>query len=93
MELKYSRVQILYVFIAMSVGVFVSKFGFTSAELQDRLGQIIPVQLIPVFFTGKTPPTEGYEVQIFSREPLILYVHNFVSTDEIKHLLAIRQVD
>jgi hypothetical protein len=90
MEFKYSRIQLLYVFIAISVGVFVSIFGSNAAELQNHLGQVIPLQLIPVFSTSKAPPAEGYEVQIFSREPLILYVYNFVSTDEIKHLLAIR---
>ncbi|CAI7600466.1 unnamed protein product [Penicillium viridicatum] len=31
-----------------------------------------------------------FQVQIFSRDPLITYIHNFVSQDEIDHLLNIR---
>lgn len=31
-----------------------------------------------------------FQVQIFSRDPLIVYIDNFVSQDEIDHLLNIR---
>jgi len=34
----------------------------------------------------------GYQVQIFSRDPLIIYIRNFVRSDEIAHLLDIRYV-
>ncbi|KAL1860558.1 hypothetical protein VTK73DRAFT_7285 [Phialemonium thermophilum] len=40
-----------------------------------------------------TPSTDAehqYQVQIFSRDPLVIYVKNFVSSDEIAYLLAIR---
>ncbi|KAI0199404.1 putative prolyl 4-hydroxylase alpha subunit [Astrocystis sublimbata] len=91
MEFTSSRTQIFSVLFIICVGVFVSVLGSTEAELQHRLRQMIPVQLIPVFSPSKVPSTEGYEVQIFSREPFILYIHNFVSTDEIKHLLALSE--
>ncbi|KAK5995766.1 Prolyl 4-hydroxylase subunit alpha-1 [Cladobotryum mycophilum] len=32
----------------------------------------------------------SYDVQIFSRDPLILYIENFVTQDEIQHLLELR---
>jgi hypothetical protein len=30
------------------------------------------------------------DIQIFSQDPLVLYIHNFVSQDEISHLLDAR---
>lgn len=33
---------------------------------------------------------QKYQVQIFSRDPLIVYIRNFVSSVEIAHLLDIR---
>lgn len=42
--------------------------------------------------SNHTCPTDNYLVHVFSREPLVLYVENFLSTDERDHLLEIRFV-
>ncbi len=35
-------------------------------------------------------PSHEYSVHIFSREPLVLYIENFLAVDERSHLLEIR---
>lgn len=37
-------------------------------------------------------PADAYTVHIFSKAPLVLYVENFLSLDERKHLVDIRYV-
>lgn len=32
----------------------------------------------------------GYKTQIFSRDPLVIYIHDFVSSQEIAHLIKLR---
>jgi len=34
--------------------------------------------------------SHGYEAQIFSRDPLVIYLKDFLSTEEVNHLLRIR---
>lgn len=36
------------------------------------------------------PSVPNYEVQVFSHDPLILYIRDFLSEDEIQHLLKAR---
>jgi prolyl 4-hydroxylase len=43
-------------------------------------------------FNGSECPADAYVVRLFSREPLVLYIENFLSEDERKHLLEIRSV-
>jgi len=33
---------------------------------------------------------ESYKIHVFSREPLVIYIENFLALDEMKHLLEIR---
>lgn len=35
-------------------------------------------------------PSHSYNTHILSQEPLVIYVENFLSTDESKHLIEIR---
>lgn len=35
-------------------------------------------------------PTYPYNVQVFSHEPLVLYLSSFVSDEEASHLISIR---
>ena len=37
-----------------------------------------------------TCPEHPYTVHIFSREPLVVYIENFVTEEEAAHLIAIR---
>jgi len=37
-----------------------------------------------------TAASHGYEAQIFSRDPLVIYLKDFLSTEEVNHLLRIR---
>ena len=39
-----------------------------------------------------TAASHGYEAQIFSHDPLVIYLKDFLSTEEVNHLLRIRQV-
>jgi len=41
-------------------------------------------------FNGGECLEDGYLVRVFSQEPLVLYIENFLSEDERKHLLEIR---
>ncbi|KAE9372645.1 hypothetical protein N431DRAFT_505004 [Stipitochalara longipes BDJ] len=41
--------------------------------------------------SGSSVETHKYNVQIFSRDPLVLYINKFVSQDEIEHLLKISE--
>lgn len=36
------------------------------------------------------PSGPNYEVQVFSQDPLILYIRDFLSEEEIQHLLEVR---
>ncbi|KAM3485430.1 hypothetical protein MY3957_009959, partial [Beauveria namnaoensis] len=36
-------------------------------------------------------PVNGYTIQIFSRDPLVIYIHDFVSPQEIEHLVRISE--
>jgi prolyl 4-hydroxylase len=36
------------------------------------------------------PGAEGYQVHLLSREPLIMYIENFVSEAEANHILDMR---
>ena len=42
---------------------------------------------------GIACPADRYTVHIYSKAPLVLYVEDFLSLDERRHLLAIRRVD
>ena len=35
-------------------------------------------------------PSHNFDIHIFSREPLIIYITSFLSPEESQHLLAIR---
>ena len=43
-------------------------------------------------FNVSSCPLDAYTVQIFCKEPLVLYLENFLSADERSHLLEIRFV-
>lgn len=36
------------------------------------------------------PSTEGYRVHLLSREPLVIYIENFISETEANHILDMR---
>jgi len=40
-----------------------------------------------------TCPPDHYKVYVYSRHPLVLYIEDFLSQEERKHLLKIRCVD
>lgn len=40
--------------------------------------------------TGHGCPADAYSVRVFSREPLVIYIENFLSPEERDHLLEIR---
>jgi hypothetical protein len=40
--------------------------------------------------TSPHPNTHAYQVQVFSRDPLVLHIESFLSSDEIAHVLQIR---
>jgi prolyl 4-hydroxylase len=41
-------------------------------------------------FDASECPPHGYTVRIFSRDPLVLYIENFLSEEERHHLMEIR---
>lgn len=43
--------------------------------------------------TALSCPPDAYSVRVFSKEPLVLYIEGFLSSEERAHLLDIRYAD
>lgn len=52
---------------------------------------LLPWPSIFLKFVSQTSaiPDHGYTAQIFSRDPLIMHIQNFISDEEIAHLLRL----
>lgn len=91
--LKIQRLFLYSVFTAVLLRLFVHEslhtyIGLCAAGLQSRIVQHKIFQVwVPADYTARE---DQYEVHLFSRDPLVLYIHRFVSKDEIEHLLKIR---
>lgn len=84
--------------LALAVGIFVFLTGILSAYIASS--GLASSHLVRVLSGARSPgsrlnifrftPQHQYEVQVFSQDPLILYVHNFLNKYEITHLLKAR---
>jgi hypothetical protein len=45
--------------------------------------------IVPILWHSPHIEESGYQIQVFSQDPMILYVHDFLSKDEIAHLLKL----
>lgn len=75
------------------VGAMFALFGHllpTFSTSTSALGQLVRTQLTSTYPSSIEHPEQSYQVQIFSRDPLVVYIRNFLSADEISYLLDIR---
>lgn len=56
----------------------------------SAVGQTVRKQMASICTPNMNHDEQKYQVQIFSRDPLIVYIRNFVSRDDIAYLLDIR---
>jgi prolyl 4-hydroxylase len=77
-------------------GAFFAMFGHllpgVGNLLSSSLGQAARQQISTLFAQPSNNEVHEYQTQIFSRDPLIVYIRNFVSSDEIDYLLQTRYV-
>ena len=82
----------LFILVAVAGGLF----AFTGPTLPDfgtlttAVGHAIRDGISSIYTPNLNPDEQQYQVQIFSRDPLIVYIRNFISSDEIAHLLQVR---
>ncbi|KAI1125134.1 putative prolyl 4-hydroxylase alpha subunit [Nemania abortiva] len=84
------------VFILIPViGVIFTLFGplFSNTDLSSStIGLLARKQISDIFrVSNRGHVDHEYQVQIFSRDPLIVYIRNFVSSDEIDYLLRVSE--
>ncbi|GAW16599.1 hypothetical protein ANO14919_060320 [Xylariales sp. No.14919] len=86
-----SKFLAMLYFLIPIVGVILTLLSRSSHDFtisQSKIGLIIRKQIRKIgHLPNQGRSDQNFEVQIFSRDPLIIYIRNFVSSDEIAHLL------
>lgn len=97
MPLKLTSGQLLVALIlglllAFVPGLFYTllNYGEVQVEWANGLYQFIPDVMFKHLGDYTSTNWHGYEAQIVSRDPLIIYIRNFLSISEASHFLHIR---
>ncbi|KAI0533015.1 putative prolyl 4-hydroxylase alpha subunit [Xylaria digitata] len=92
---KSSNSPRLIYFLIPMIGVIFALFGPLLPSLGVSSSSIVPIVRKYIGYITYAPNQGNgdfeYKVQIFSRDPLIIYIRDFVSSEEITHLLQVSE--
>lgn len=84
-------VLILGLLLAFVPGLYytLQNYGEVQIERANGLYQFIPGVMSEDRSVSTTTDCHGYEAQIVSRDPSIIYIKNFLSSSEASHFISI----
>ena len=69
--------------------VLIHQLPFLNTSI-SAVGQIVRQGMTSIYMPNLNHDEQRYQVQIFSRDPLIIFIRDFLSSDEITRLLYLR---
>lgn len=95
---KGSKVSPTIYFSFAAVGLIIAVLGLLFPDFYDSntgrvgLSLTIPKSIQKYLLTPSHEDRHQYRAQVFSRDPLVMYIHDFLTPEEIDYVLKYRYV-
>jgi prolyl 4-hydroxylase len=93
---KGSKLSYTLYFSFATIGLIIAVLGFLFPDLYDSttgrvgLNLTIPKSIRKYLSSPSHADHHQYRAQVFSRDPLVMYIHDFLTPEEIDYVLEYR---